>query len=495
MTDTNIFLAWKVVSSLGTELPLYERNGVFKANPNPALYTGNFRVPLEFCYVPHSLSLSIHFHEAVKRLLGSHFGIHLKNKGFPYALTLPGIGEEILLHIKHIRYYPPGILAMTVELTGLPYTSDASALIDYQQLAHNAPVSQVIRWTLGIIDALDLDSFSIVDSFTSKPFLHIHGICTAEALPSHFERNASKYVGILIRNRQYEFMSGHIPENILGKNKELNTKSSEKLLIDKQGILYLTPADIPKVYSRRQVHDLCEIALVMEAFLNNYSSFRVHNEDFADFILSKIWHWIEQPNAIISRSVSHQHIWNLMVEEFIKSRRRYLSNGELLSLLGEKSETFDQITGSWWDERDFAHLIAQRVQGSRGLRLDFLESDALVNILLEDYAEARRSFQCKNYKAATMLCGSIMEAILLSTLRKRAEVSNQSLFDLINMARKEKLITDDDLVSQLHALRRYRNLIHPAEEERREFRANEHIAAIAIRYIYILVEHLNRNLS
>ncbi|GAG36624.1 unnamed protein product, partial [marine sediment metagenome] len=79
-------------------------------------------------------------------------------------------------------------------------------------------------------------------SFRYEPAMYLDNVCSPAQFPNHVRDSFSRYVGILIRNRDYELMDKEISRRILEKNRELNLKSSQELLlIDKQGLLYATP--------------------------------------------------------------------------------------------------------------------------------------------------------------------------------------------------------------------------------------------------------------
>jgi hypothetical protein len=281
-----------------------------------------------------------------------------------------------------------------VKLSDVPiHDLDIARLIDYQRLDFLRPVSDITQWTIGMVETLNHRDFNPSQPLRFKPAVHLDGICPSDECQGHFDDHAGDYIGILIRNYDYELMDSRIADMILDKNREHNLKSlHELLLIDKQGILYLTPSLVDRTVPKRprfsRTYELYGVALVFDDYIRHYHSFRLRNEDFADFILYKIRPWIDEPEIVFSASVSNKHIWNLIVDEFaLKARMQYVLNQPIQAALAEKGAYFDQFASDWWDESDFAYLIARRMEESKELHLGFLTNEELKRLVLGDFAE------------------------------------------------------------------------------------------------------------
>jgi tetratricopeptide (TPR) repeat protein len=106
-----------------------------------------------------------------------------------------------------------------------------------------------------------------------------------------------------------------------------------------------------------------------------------------------------------------------------------------------------------------------------------LYSVELGKLLKRDLQEAAFALLTRSYKATQVMCGSIIEAVLLDKLssqgrskyqcadNKTRSINRMSLTDLLFVSLQEKLI-DEQLYHFAHALRGYRNLIHPGVEQR-----------------------------
>ena len=153
------------------------------------------------------------------------------------------MGIKVQLHLGS-RIFPPNILSITVSLSAFPIDFDLAKLIDYQRIDNLEPIADIVRWTIGLADTLDHRNFRKQRSFHFYPALNLGDICAPQNFQKHVDDNFTKYVGILIRNYDYELMDRKISDKMLEKNQERNLKSAHELiLIDKQGILYLTPSN------------------------------------------------------------------------------------------------------------------------------------------------------------------------------------------------------------------------------------------------------------
>ena len=428
MANPKISLKWKIVKVLDTNSLYYKDNIIFNASPNPGLYN-QFGLPLDLSYVPQILTPTIIFHRTIKENL-TKIGIEIDDKKFPYNICIPYLNSKVLLNIK-IRLFQPNILSLTVTVSNLPSTLDALKLIEYQKINQFNPIQDIIQWTIKMATTLnhrDLNSLNTL-GYKHAPVMHLEGICLPEEFQDHIQNNSSKYVGILIRNNNYETMDDKIQELVRKKNSEHNLKSYLELyLIDKQGILYLKPIETKSDETIKsklfyKSNDLYEIAFVFAEYLSNYLSFRAHNEDLADFFLYKIRSWIEEPERVFRHSVVQKNIWKLLIIELgLKESIQAILKPSILNVLENKSGYFDHHLIDWWNEIDFAYLLTKQIEEAKGFRLDFLGNEELKRLIIEDYAEARRSLQGGNYKATILICGSIAEAILTAVIEKKKQL-------------------------------------------------------------------------
>jgi tetratricopeptide (TPR) repeat protein len=146
-------------------------------------------------------------------------------------------------------------------------------------------------------------------------------------------------------------------------------------------------------------------------------------------------------------------------------------------------------------------------------RLSVVTSPELIVFLRRDMREAVFSLATQSYKATLILCGSIVEAILLDRLQTRRDSAIRSLENvfakankrmtaddkdierwtlerLLDVAREENIISEN-LYHWGHGIRGFRNLVHPGVEQRKKIDVSRDGAEIA----WQVVKHLLNELS
>ncbi|MHB1700365.1 MAG: hypothetical protein ACYCSN_09565 [Acidobacteriaceae bacterium] len=130
-------------------------------------------------------------------------------------------------------------------------------------------------------------------------------------------------------------------------------------------------------------------------------------------------------------------------------------------------------------------------------------------ILKQRIEEIRRCLQVKSSLAAIFLCGSTLEGVLLGIACANAKNFNQSnaspkdktgkvkqfhewaLSDFINVAGDLKLV-GEDVKKFSHALRDFRNYIHPYEQMSSGFNPDGHTAKICWQVLQAAITQLSR---
>lgn len=124
---------------------------------------------------------------------------------------------------------------------------------------------------------------------------------------------------------------------------------------------------------------------------------------------------------------------------------------------------------------------------------DFVKQPELREILRRDYAELNKLLGVKAYKSSLIMCGSILEAVLVDVLREHEAsamdayrelyakkgnycppIEQWKLFQLISVSEILGKL-DGDSRRQADILRDYRNLIHPTLETRRATMLDEEL--------------------
>ncbi len=514
MPNLIVTLTWKVVSVLKNNPPIHQDNILFNIVPKKGLYS-QFTAPLNQCYVPLSFLPTNVFHENIKNLVREKCSVDIEEKKFPYKIFIPSFNKEVSVNIN-IRLFQPNILSLTVELSSFSLPLNVDQLRRLQKLDQIEVISDIIRWIIGMAETINHKKFTQSPSFRFRHVTHLAGVCPLEQFQSHIKENLSNYVGILISDFDYKAKDNELPQRILDENTEYNIKyPRELLLVNKQGVLYITPSNTEGLKSREnrrffKVRDLYEIAFVFSTYLARvYPLIRLQNEDFADFLLYKIQPWINESESLLAEGRSDQYIWDALLRAFALKAR--LPNPKVLFSIESKTECFDQFAIDWWVDRDFPDLIAEKIDESRDIKFGFLKDKDLKQVIIEDYREAKRCFKSKCYKATVIFCGAIVEAILTDAIQRggykkkifedcglKADKHGNLNYDdkillnrLICAAEKAHLITDESLLNHLRSLKDYRNGIHPTVQIRRSLPLGEEIAKTAFAAIDRLVKHLN----
>jgi len=136
-------------------------------------------------------------------------------------------------------------------------------------------------------------------------------------------------------------------------------------------------------------------------------------------------------------------------------------------------------------------------------------SSQITNILQQRIEEIRKCLKARASLSVIFLCGSTLEGILLGVASLKPKVFNQSdispkdkngkvlafydwkLSDFINVARDVNLI-GEDVKKFAHALRDFRNYIHPFQQMSENFDPNEHTAKISWQVLQAAISQLKQ---
>lgn len=194
-----------------------------------------------------------------------------------------------------------------------------------------------------------------------------------------------------------------------------------------------------------------------------------------------------------------------------------LSKGEARTILHLYGPEVEEVFSSWDKREKFKEKIANVVRTleqpggtapkSDGLDTSFMHSDDVRIIFDRDYRELQKLLICGAYKAVIIMCGSIIEGLLLDSLkaeRGRVESARAAqkgakgqpipleewdLGHLIDVA-KELSTINPGTVPLSHAVREYRNLIHPGKEIRSGFQIGAEEAAGAKAFLDVILRDL-----
>lgn len=115
--------------------------------------------------------------------------------------------------------------------------------------------------------------------------------------------------------------------------------------------------------------------------------------------------------------------------------------------------------------------------------LNNINDSELKDLLVSDLEESAICIATKQNKSATILCGSIVEAVLMDTLlnrnikkytikNKSKNIKDMSLNELLEVANSEKIISKITY-NLSHVIKDYRNIIHPSNSIRNSFKISD----------------------
>ena len=151
-------------------------------------------------------------------------------------------------------------------------------------------------------------------------------------------------------------------------------------------------------------------------------------------------------------------------------------------------------------------------QEFKDISLDKLKLDSqITEVLKQRIAEIKNCLQSKSALATIFLCGSTLEGILLGIAINNNKIFNSAksspkdssqkvlkfkdwtLSNLIDVA-KETGFLDEDVKKFSHALRNFRNYIHPYQQASTNFNPNEHTAKICFQVLKATIHQITRKL-
>jgi hypothetical protein len=115
---------------------------------------------------------------------------------------------------------------------------------------------------------------------------------------------------------------------------------------------------------------------------------------------------------------------------------------------------------------------------------------ALGEQLGRDLAELQRAFAVRAWRLSLIATGSALEGLLLHALRchdPSADCSRVGLAELLDRAARAGLVSQGTRLMS-DALREHRNLIHPAVEERKNYRVDMDVAAAALSVLHAVLD-------
>jgi hypothetical protein len=197
--------------------------------------------------------------------------------------------------------------------------------------------------------------------------------------------------------------------------------------------------------------------------------------------------------------IDHQIVLGKLKREDFSPELTQRARNIAARLRGDKATPSPAITEDEFISREFG-----------AVSVDKLGLDALVgNVLKQRLHEIRKCLKVGAPLAVIFLCGSSLEGILLGIATARAMDFNQSsisprdktgkvkqfhewtLNDFINVARDLGLV-GEDVKKFSHAMRDFRNYIHPYQQMSAKFDPDEHTAKICWQVLQAAITQLSR---
>ncbi len=141
----------------------------------------------------------------------------------------------------------------------------------------------------------------------------------------------------------------------------------------------------------------------------------------------------------------------------------------------------------------------------------FIKDEEIKDLIVRDWQEVKKAFENGLYKSVVVLCGAIIESLLINALSlieneaklsyyqkylksknqadKPPEIENWKIYQLIEIANQQGIISID-AVQFSHVVRNYRNLVHLYAQKSKALRINERIASAVISFLDIVYDDI-----
>ncbi len=144
----------------------------------------------------------------------------------------------------------------------------------------------------------------------------------------------------------------------------------------------------------------------------------------------------------------------------------------------------------------------RRPSRTRKLDLSFMRDDVALQIILEsDWKEACQHFKTKAWKSCVLLCGGIVEGLLLwqlehaqgraiastQTVKPDIRYDGETLSVVLRLSREQGLVEEDES-SLMEWAKLFRNVIHPGNQRREGRTPVKSHADLALKLVQVVAE-------
>lgn len=252
------------------------------------------------------------------------------------------------------------------------------------------------------------------------------------------------------------------------------------------------------------------IKFLIERFKNNPEFNQVKSDDVKSSL-----HLNEGETSLLSKLIYLSRIWGNSASPVAKNWTYGVPDD--IDILVETEDLLDYIRESALKNYDLDLPVTERnrltyiSKGTKkyGSEFDFISDNYMRKLIASDWVELQKIHQAKGYKSCLILCGGILEGILIDVLQKNeneAKYNYKLLFkkkafsidrwrleELVKVAEKLNILSQGS-VHLSQALREYRNLVHPGLHRRRKIEISEEDADVAYNTVKICLRELkNKN--
>lgn len=337
-----------------------------KTAPTSKIFS-KLQVPPGLGYVPLALEFTSRFHTAVAKGLPESFTLRGRPR-MPYVCLLSD-GKEVEVTIT-ARVYEPRIVALQVAIKSDLEMSlrELADVPGYIGIRGHSEIDALVQRVLRII-ACQKPTTDASPSlqYDQYPLITISDI-TAEHFPTWQELAKQDIARILIRNVADGLMRDELVESLFVKSEQFNYKTNQEyLLVDKQGAVSVSAlsVDTASAEARKKTIKsamyLVELGLVFRHFLDGYFQLRMTNQIVADYVYSRIEPWCFNSSAVLRRSVTGTHLWNLISHELkVQETFSLISSREYVqTAVASQLEEFDRVANS---DRHWLTALEQNVR-------------------------------------------------------------------------------------------------------------------------------------
>lgn len=203
--------------------------------------------------------------------------------------------------------------------------------------------------------------------------------------------------------------------------------------------------------------------------------------------------WTKPRCQLLKNWVLRGNVYEAIENDFRSKRTTFRENITFLAkLIDDHVERYGLV----------APHINDQVIRKELIDFSFVNNSILKERLKKDYIEIEKSLQNGNWKAAIILCGSSIEALLYDCLLRfekdikslipvSKKLEELKLGQLIGIARRAGFIAIG-VESFSHSLRDYRNLIHPVKELKGDYKIDGPEARACLEVLNMVIRDIQK---